>query len=259
MTTPRVTRPDIADDVGENRDRIRILEAIAPNVMWPSSYNLMDYADWGVGPVDFPVLQPGGGSSSWTTVVDNTRVGGFYIKNTVGAGAYLQDAAFARYVRLGPQYSAWGITTIMATGTNCGNVTFALQYVGDDVPDDPGVIDVGAGLFPGSTYPAPTFPVPPTDFFNNGDAPTISLYAGVGVNEQPWDGYSQFRLMGAPGTPITAVTTIHAGDVYPEFDGGPGWYCLLVYVNGKSVSSTDYRVEISQLKLNRYSADGFIA
>ena len=210
----------------------------AASAMWPMSYDLLPRV------IDASALD--GAGNFFSSTLDATYWTGYYWNNGGNSStAYI-------YVRLGPQGSTWGINIAAERNTDCGILQFGWQSLDEAAPGlgyDTG--GVGEGMIPGSTDRTVG------TFYNTSAFSSLDLY-GTADKNKLWTGaYSQFRLMGADGTALSANGSFDTGDNVDHFNGGSGIYCLRLLVNSKNASSSAYRTPITFLRLSRFTSEGF--
>lgn len=217
--------------------------------MWPMSQDLLPFSvvDRGLD-YDYQAtdLTSPGSTSFNTATLDTTYLNGFYFtKNT-----NVDHANFLQYVRLGPKGSVWGVIGVAEAGPDCGKLTFGWQTISEDAAAT--FYLSGVGFLPGSTDR-------PTELtFYTGNTPTVDLYAGVQKKMSTFSVFSQFRIAGDDGAPVTAnATTQVNNNGYKKLDGGAGIWVLRAWVNGKNASSSGYKVRLSELRVQRFTSDGF--
>lgn len=212
--------------------------------MWPMSYDVIPFDVFQYG----PDKEAG---SSWTTfpTFDANYMRGYYIEKNSATGEFL------RYFRLGPKGSIWSISFILDLGSDCGKIEFSWQTITEDATSPPAagsyMLD-GLGMIPGSSDRG-------TPTYYTAGSSTFDAYSAAPSLHDARIGYSQFRILGDDGDPITANATSPGVPDYPYFDGGAGIWVLKVKNVTKNASSSANRIRLEDMWIRRNVSDGFPA
>lgn len=158
-----------------------------------------------------------------------------------GAAKSTADAAnFTFPFPFTPAGSLWGFSVRGKKGPSFGILQIALASVESPNPNRSGVND--DGTFNDQEGDMTFVDVP--DAF-------VNCYNATAASEDWIIRNAPFRLNGAEGDPLT---TFSGSDAYTGFDlmnGGPGWYMVRLYTDGKHASSSGYAIQISSLVIAR--------
>lgn len=209
--------------------------------MWPMSYDVIPFDVFQYG----PDKEAG---STWSTfpTFDANYMRGYYVEKNSSTGEFL------RYFRLGPKGSIWSLSFIIDLGSDCGKLEFSWQTISEDAPGLGYVLD-GQGILPDSTdRSTPTY-------YTCGTS-TFDAYSAAPGLHDAHVGFSQFRITGDDGDPITANGTPASGpDTSDFFDGGAGIWVLKVKNITKNASSSANRIRLEDFWLRRNTSSGFPA
>jgi len=239
---PTLTRQDAYLDFQQQQlfRRPAPTSSVVVPAMYPMSYDVIPFDVFQYG----PDKEAG---SSWTTfpTFDVNYMRGYYVEKNSSTGEFL------RYFRLGPKGSIWSISFIMDLGSDCGKVEFSWQTISEDAPGNGYLLD-GQGMIAGSTDRS-------TPTYYTAGTSTFDAYSAAPSLHDAHTGYSQFRMMGDEGDPITSNGTASGPDGEEHFDGGPGIWVLKVKNITKNGSSSGNRIRIEDMWIRRNVSDGFPA
>jgi hypothetical protein len=179
---------------------------------------------------------------SLAPTVDAACIGAGYLPSDGTQGAYV-----ATRFMIGPQYSIHFFIIMTRTSSDHGQLWGYLA----SIPED----DAGAGSSNNTNvlqdistlnyilaFKVETYSVALARNFNS----------AVGATEGGSNPFFSraLRPMGAPGTPLTAVT-LDTDGVHADLDGGPGPYALQLVAGGKAGASTSYIVDLQSVHRQR--------
>ncbi len=241
------TSKDVAANEFQTRQLLRRPappSAAATGSQYPMSYDVIPFDVFAYG----PDKEAGSGWSFPT--FDATYMRGYYVQKNSSTGEFI------RYFRLGPKGSIWSISFVMDVGPDCGKIEFSWQTISEDAPNPPAVgsYDLnGLGMIGGSTDRSAI------TYYTCGTS-TFDAYSAGGGTQNSHTGFSQFRIMGDDGAPITSNGTAPVGDDGENhFDGGAGIWILKVKNITKNALSSGNRITIEDMWVRRNTSDGFPA
>lgn len=156
------------------------------------------------------------------------------------------DLFYARFA-LGPQGSTWKFQIGYVTGPDFGKLQFGLASNAETYNPADGRGTAGR-LQPSTGGAAATYTEPL--FW------TIDGYTAAGGSS--YDGLAVVQIGGTAGTAQTSMTShtgYFGGSTGYESNGGPGIYTLRLRVNGKSGSSSGYKVGLWNVSAMRIAGD----
>jgi hypothetical protein len=245
MTAPL---PDEQDEQGMYRDIAKVRQRVTRLERRPGP--TIPAASGGGWPTETHIMYPfmlnsSSGGISGYAYTDNfgvNRWNQYYIQATTN-GAY-----FYRIVRLGPTGSLWGFTMTARKGSDGGQMTVSIAELSETNAFNP-----GTGPSPGALEDIDDVPATFFDLKRDVSPSTLTAdFYAAGTTE-----YSEyvspewrFRLNGATGDPLSAVT-FNTSDDINELDSGEGMYALRFKTTGQNGSSSGFRVRLHYLHLHR--------
>lgn len=199
-----------------------------------------------------PLTQYGSGGggldvSGFAWVPDASFAHGGYI------GATADTSYFTSLIQLAPKGAIFQLSIRMATGPDFGRVSFALtslEYESASRPsgDTTGKIAPVDGAYGTFSY---IDMIPAASTFN------FEGYSASATGDFTFTGTIPFIMGGDVGDPLTDFETAVSDPLtgFKLTDGGPGWYRIKCYVDGKNASSSGYKTRISEILLTRRADD----
>lgn len=173
-----------------------------------------------------------GTAYDWTIDTAFTHNGA--LKSTTNGAQFFFPFSFT------PAGSLWSFSARGAEGSDFGILQIALASIGSPNPNRGGVDDRG------------TLNDQEADMtFVNVPAAVVDCYNATPLTEHLYMLNAAFRVHGIAGSPLTAFSGTDGYTGFTLMDGGPGWYMVKVFTNGKHASSSGYRINLSSLVIAR--------
>jgi hypothetical protein len=240
-TSPGLERASDRRELTEVLGRVEQLERTKPDAgvsLFGSSHQAVPLGYYGSGAPNLDVV-------GYAWVADATSYGGGYVE------ADADDDYFTGLVLLEPKGSVWQFNYRHSAGPDYGRFRVglaSLEYESADRPsgDSEGKIAPVDGSYGSFSYVELTPGVG-----------GIDLYSATAIGDLASSNSNPFIVGGDVGDPLSSFTAL-GNDPYtgfPIMDGGPGWYRMKIYTDGKNASSSGFRIRLSEVILTRRADD----
>jgi hypothetical protein len=158
-----------------------------------------------------------------------------------------QGAYVSTRFNIGPQYSIHEFEITARTGPDHGALWGYLASIPEDDPNAGSNINTNVLQDISTLNYVLCFKI---DMYTVAAGKNFINMAGATTPGHSFFISTQFRPMGAPGTPFTTITT-DANGVLADLDGGPGPYALKLVAGDKNVGSASYIIDLQSVHRQR--------